>query len=141
MNLKKYLLATLAVYVLYSGLAIVIHEIILKADYEPMIGSVTRPLSEFGQRAPLLYLANLVFALAFCYIYVQGYEAEKSWLGQGLRFGLIAGTLLAPFAVTEWVIYPVPWLLCLKWIVFGYLQVLICGVAAAALYTAPPRRY
>lgn len=141
MNMKKYLIAVLVVYVLYSGLAIVIHQIILKADYEPMIGTVTRPLSEFGQRAPLLYLANLVFALAFCYIYAQGYEPGKTWLGQGLRFGLIAGTLLAPFAVTVWVIYPVAGSLCLKWIVFGYLQVLVCGLAAAALYTAPAKRY
>ncbi len=140
MNMKKYLIAVLVVYVLYSGLAIVIHQIILKAEYEPMIGSVTRPLSEFGQRLPLLYLANLVFALAFCYIYAQGYEAGKSWLGQGLRFGLIAGTLLAPFAVTEWVIYPLAWSLCVKWILFGYGQVVVCGLAAAALYTAPAKR-
>lgn len=138
MDAKKYLIASLAVFVVYSGLAFVIHEMILGPEYEPMVGTVTRSMEAFGQRVPLLYLGNLVFALVFCLIYVQGYEADKGWVGQGLRFGLILGTLLAPIAVTEYVVYPVPGTLALKWIAYGYLQVVLSGLAAAALYQKRP---
>lgn len=138
MNLKKYMIAVLVTYVVYSGLAIVIHEVILGPEYKPMEGVVTRSVSEFGLRAPLLYLGNLIFTLAFCAIYAKGYEPGKNWLGQGLRYGLLLGTLLAPVAVTEYVVYPVPGVLALKWILFGYFQVLVTAVAAAAIYTTPP---
>ena len=137
MNLKKYMIATLVVYVVYSALSFVIHNIILEAEYEPMVGTVLRTVSDFGLRAPLLYLGNLVFALAFCAIYTYGYEPGKGWVGQGIRYGLLMGTLLAPVAVTEYVVYPVAGALALKWLVFGYAQALVCGLVLAALYTLP----
>jgi len=137
MNLKKYMIATLVVYVVYSALAFVIHNIILEAEYEPMVGTVLRTVSDFGLRAPLLYLGNLVFALAFCAIYTFGYEPGKSWIGQGVRYGLLMGTLLAPVAITEYVVYPVAGSLALKWVVFGYFQALACGLVMAALYILP----
>jgi len=134
MNTKKFLLATVAVFVVYSGLAFLIHELILGPDYEPMVGSVTRSVEEFTQRVPLLYFGNLIFALVFCLIYVKGYEPARGWVGQGLRFGLILGTLLAPMALTEYVVYPVGGMLAVKWIVFGYVQIIACALAAAGLY-------
>ena len=137
MNLKKYMIATLVVYVVYSALSFVIHNVILEAEYEPMVGTVLRTVSDFGLRAPLLYLGNLVFALAFCAIYTYGYEPGKGWVGQGIRYGLLMGTLLAPVAVTEYVVYPVAGALALKWLVFGYAQALVCGLVLAALYTLP----
>ncbi|MDA2915146.1 hypothetical protein MYX77_14565, partial [Acidobacteriia bacterium AH_259_A11_L15] len=81
MNVKKYLLAVVVAFVLYSGLGFGIHEVILKQDYQPLIGQVLRTEEAFADRIPYLYVANLVFALAFCCIYVKGYEAGKGWLG------------------------------------------------------------
>ncbi|MBI4466206.1 MAG: hypothetical protein HY656_02100 [Acidobacteria bacterium] len=134
MDTKRFLLAAVAVFVFYSGLAFLIHEVILGPEYEPMVGSLLRSVEEFSQRMLFLYLGNLVFALAFCLIYAKGYEPGKGWIGQGLRYGLIVGTLLAPFAVTEYVVYPVAGTLALKWIVFGYLQILISALVAAGIY-------
>ena len=134
MDTKKFLLASLAVFVAYSVLGYLIHHVILTADYEPMVGSSIRTMEEFTQRLPVLYLGNLVFALAFSLIYAHGYEHGKAWLGQGLRYGLFVGTLLAPVAMTEYVVYPVEGALALKWILYGYVQLVVCGVAAAVLY-------
>lgn len=134
MDTKRFLLAAVAVFVFYSGLAFLIHEVILGPEYEPMVGSLLRSVEEFSQRMLFLYLGNLVFALAFCLIYAKGYEPGKGWIGQGLRYGLIIGTLLAPFAVTEYVVYPVAGTLAVKWIVFGYLQILISALVAAGIY-------
>lgn len=134
MNAKKFLLATAAVFVVYSCLAFVIHEVILGPDYEPMMGTALRSVEEFTHRVPLLYLGNLVFALAFCLVYAKGYEPARGWVGQGLRYGLILGTLLAPIALTEYVVYPVAGALVLKWIAFGYVQIVLSALVAAGLY-------
>jgi hypothetical protein len=134
MDIKKFLLAALAVFVAYSALGYLIHNIILAGDYEPLVGTTLRTAEGFTQRLPMLYLANLIFALAFCLIYTRGYERGKGWLGQGVRYGLLVGTLLAPVALIEYVVYPVAGALALKWIFYGYLQVVVCGVATAGLY-------
>ncbi len=137
MNVKKYLVAVIVVFVVHSGLGYLIHEVLLREDYDP-VRHVFRSFEEFTRLMPLVYLGNLIFALAFCLIYAQGYEPGKNWVGQGLRYGLILGTLLAPLALTEYVIYPLPAVLALKWIGFGYFQMLISGLSAAALYHFPP---
>jgi len=134
MNLKKYLLAATGVFVAYSGLGLLIHEVILAPDYEPMVGTALRSAEEFGARVPLLYAGNLIFALAFCFIYAKGYEPGKSWLGQGARYGLILGALLVPVALAEYVVFPVASSLAAKWIVLGYAQIVVAALVAAGLY-------
>lgn len=139
MDTKKYLIASIVVFVVYSALAILIHQLLLAADYtQATLAAALRSEQAFLQRMPMLYLGNLIFALAFCFIYARGYEAAKSWLGQGLRYGLLVGTLVAPFAITEYVVYPVPGALLLKWLAFGYLQVVLAGLAGAAIYRTEP---
>lgn len=137
MNVKKYLIAVIVVFVVYSALSYGIHSIILAPDYRA-ISDALRDEQAFLQRMPLLYLGNLIFALAFCLAYAMGYEPGKNWVGQGIRFGLIVGTLLAPFALTEYVVYPVSGMLAVKWIFLGYLQVLVSALFAASLYIVPP---
>lgn len=138
MDTKKYLIAVIVVFVVYSGLGYVIHELVLGVDYEPLVGSVLRSVEDFSKRMLFLYLGNLVFALGFCLVYVKGYEPGKHWFGQGVRFGLILGTLLAPAALTTYVIYPVPGTLALKWIALGYVHILISGLVVAGIYQTPP---
>jgi hypothetical protein len=59
-------------------------------------------------------------------------------VGQGLRFGLIVGTLLVPVALTQYVVYPLTGMLMVKWILFGYFQVLVSALFAAGIYHFPP---
>lgn len=133
MNLKKYALASAAAFVAYSALAYLIHNVLLVGDYHA-IASWLRTPEEFLRRLPLLYLGNLVFALALALIYAHGYEPGKNWIGQGFRFGLIVGTLMASVALTEHVVYPIPGALALKWIGLGYLQLVITAWVVAGIY-------
>jgi len=133
MDTKKFLLASLAVFAVYSALAYATHEVMLEPDYRALGGSV-RALDEFTQRMPLLYLGNLVFALAVSFVYLRGYEKNKGWIGQGLRFGLLMGTLLVPVVLAVYVAFPIPFALALKWIGFGYLQLVITAWVVAGIY-------
>jgi len=133
MDTKKFLLASLAVFVVYSAMAYASHEVLLERDYRAL-GPSVRTLDEFTRRMPLLYLGNLVFALAVSYVYIRGCEKGKNWIGQGLRFGLLLGTLLVPVALAVYVAFPIPFTLALKWIALGYLQLVITAWVVAGIY-------
>lgn len=133
---KKYLLAVITVFVVSAIVGYVTHEVLLAADYER--SSLWRAQEELWKRMILVYFAQLIFALAFCYIYTKGVEAGKGWLGQGIRYGLLIGSLL--FVPGAFVLYAVLNLdlgMALKWIVFGYAQMLVAGLTVAAIYRLP----
>ena len=133
MNTKKWLIAALGVFIAYFAMEFVVHGVIMKPLYE-QTASVWRP-EEYMRKLMLWMMAGqAIFSVMFVLIYAKGYEPTKGWLGQGLRFGLILGTLLAPIALTEYVVYPVAGLLALKWILFGYVQVILSALVAAGLY-------
>jgi hypothetical protein len=137
MDVKKYLIAVIVVFVVYSAAAYLTHNVLLAPDYAAMSATL-RSESAFLQRMPVLYLANLIFALGFCVIYTRGYEPGKNWLGQGFRYGLFVGTLLAPVALAAYVAFPLPGSVAVKWIGLGYVQVVIAGLTAASIYRHPP---
>ncbi|MFQ5817655.1 MAG: hypothetical protein ACE5H2_06850 [Terriglobia bacterium] len=133
---KKYLLAVIAVFVVSTAVGYVIHEVLLAADYAR--STLWRAPEELWKRMILVYFAQLIFALVFCYIYTKGVEFEKHWLGQGIRFGLLVATLLfVPGALVLYAVLQVGLSMAVKWIIFGYGQMMIAGVVAAAIYRPP----
>jgi hypothetical protein len=141
MDTKRYLIAVIVVFVVYSGVAYPIHQVLLQPDYDALQEKQEKPVrsfAEFTKRVPLLYLANLIFSLAFCFIYIRGYEPNKHWLRQGVRYGLVVATLLAPMALIGYVALPIPLLLALKLIVLNYVHLVITALVAAGVYQTPP---
>jgi len=134
---KKYLVSVIMVFVVCFALSYLIHELLLAGDYTRQLG-LWRTQTEVWKRMPLAYFAQLIFALAFCFIYTKGVEAGKHWLGQGLRYGLLVSSLMfVPLALVLYVIAPLALGLALKWVVFGYGQMLVLGAVVAALYRPP----
>lgn len=135
MDTKRYLITAIVVFVVYSGVAYPIHQVLLRPDYESL--EAVRDFADFTRRIPLLYLANLIFSLAFCFIYIQGYEPGKAWFYQGVRYGLLVATLLAPIALVGYVAFPIPLLLAIKLIAVNYVHLVITALVAAGLYQTP----
>ena len=76
-----------------------------------------------------------VFGIFFGIVYAQGYEPRRGALGQGLRYGLIMASMLAPINSLGWyVILPIPQRLCFLWFVAGFSEMVILGVAASFVY-------
>ena len=84
--LKRYLIAILGIFVVWSILDFVIHNMILGASYEAT-AKFWRPLEEmkFG----LLYSVTLVYAAVFTLIYGKFFEAHN--IETGLKYGLLFG--------------------------------------------------
>jgi hypothetical protein len=132
MNWKKFLTAWAVVFVLVFLLGFLIHGVLLGDAYEGL--KTGRSEEEAMSYLPLIVLANLIFAFAFVYIYARGKE-EKSWLGQGLRYGLLVWLIWAvPIFLIDYATMPVPFGLTGMQIGLELVDMLILGLTAAGIY-------
>jgi hypothetical protein len=124
--------AIVASFVLLSLGGFVIHNIWLMQDYRAH-SDLWRAQDAMFHRMLHIYLANLIFSIGAVLIYVRGVEA-KPWVGQGIRFGiLLALVSVIPNSLVEYVVYPLPHQLALKWIIGGGVLTIIVGLAIAAI--------
>ena len=133
MNRRRFALAVVVVFVVYSAVGFLVHEQLLKQDYQG-IASILRPVEQFN--IWLVMLSNFLFALAFTFIYGKGIE-QKPWLGQGVRFGFAVAILtVVAENLIDYTVHPIPQSLMWKSIIYESLGMMIAGVAAAATYRA-----
>ena len=134
---KNFLVACLVLFVLYMAGGMIIHGVLLHADYTAT--GLMRPEAESQKMRHLMALAHLLMAGAFTWIYVRGVE-NKPWLGQGLHFGLAVALLgCVPLYLIYYVVQPLPSSLVCKQIVFDTICTLILGAAVAFLYRGQGR--
>jgi hypothetical protein len=134
---KKFLVAWLVLFVLYMAGGIVVHGVLLNADY--LATGLMRPEAEAQSMMHLMILAHVLMAGAFTWIYARGVE-NKPWLGQGLRFGLAVALLaVIPIYIIYYVVQPTPGALAVKQILFDTIMTLFLGVVVAFLYRGQGR--
>src|SRR5438132_11816718 len=115
MNTKRWLLASVAVFVVIGVLEFLVHGVLLSGLYK-QTASVWRPEAEMRQMMWIFWAGYLVFAPFFALIYVKGYEKGKPGLGQGFRYGLYVGAMLSVMSSFVWyVILPIPPVLAFYW--------------------------
>src|SRR2546428_8742241 len=76
MNTKRWLLASVAVFVAIGVLEFLIHGVLL-SDLYKQTASVWRPEAQMRQMIWIFWVGYLVFAPFFALIYVEGYEKGK----------------------------------------------------------------
>jgi hypothetical protein len=137
MTMKRIIAAMAACFVLLSAGRYLIHSVWLADAYLETI-SVWRPQDSMLSHLWILYVANLVLAVAAVLIYVRGVE-PKPWLGQGLRFGILLALVTAvPQSLVEFVVYPIPHMLAIQWIIGEGALAVLLGVLAAAICKPEP---
>ncbi len=104
--------------------------IYLRTHYEMLwnSGDVMRNRSLF------LLLGYVLFGFVFADIYAYGYEEGKPPLGQGLRYGFLAGLMVAGFSSLSYAVFPISWKLAGAWAAGGIAECIIAGIATAILY-------
>ena len=136
MNTKKWLLASVAVFVVIAVLEFVIHGVLL-ADMYRQTASVWRPEAEMQKMMWVFWVGILVFAPLFVLIYVKGYEKGKPGLGQGFRYGLYVGVMLSVMNSFGWyVMLPIPLALAFSWVLAILVEFTVAGIAAGLVYRA-----
>lgn len=130
MNLKRYIAASLAVFVVSLVLGYLIHGVILKSTYDSMAG-VWRP--DMQSKLWIEWLVGFLTSFLFVYIFAKGYE-DKGML-EGVRFGLIIGLFVSiPMAYGTYVIVAIPYYLALEWFLYGTASWILMGITAALVY-------
>ena len=145
MNKKRWLIASVGVYVASMILGYIFDGLILKGQYQAT-AALWRPAAEMKMGIP--WITTAFFSLLFVYIFIKGYEGKG--ILEGVRYGLWMGLLITiPMSYNLYSVMPIPYSLTLSWWVLGTIEIIICGIVAAWLYkpaistkpaqeTAPP---
>jgi len=132
MNVKRFVLACAAVYVIYQIFGFVVHQLLLGDIYKVM-ESVWRPEAQLMSKMWIMYLTSAVWTVLFCYIFTRGYEGKGAM--EGARYGLIMGLFIGiPFSYESYMIYPITLSLAHAWMVSAVVLSVICGLVLALIY-------
>ena len=130
MNTKKFLLASLAVFITLLILEFVIHKFLLVTVYES-VQEVLRP--DMKDKMWIMYLTGIIFSLLFVYIFSKGYEGKG--IIEGAKYGLIIGLVVHLVgSYNQYVVYPLPYSLVLKWFIYGTIEMIVAGIVLAFVY-------
>ena len=130
MNIKKFVIASIVVFIVFEILNFIIHGPLLGSIYVET-KSVWRP--DMMDKMWIIHITNFIFSFLFVYIFTKGYENKG--IVEGLRFGLIIGLLMNVVGMfNQYAVYPLPFSLAIQWFIYGIIQYVICGAVAASIY-------
>ena len=130
MNIKRFVAASLAVFVVSQILEFLIHGVLLKATYDSL-KHLWRP--DMQSKMWIVSLVGFITSFLFTYIFVRGYEGKG--ILEGVRFGVIIGLFTSiPMAYGMYMMIAIPYSLALQWFVYGMAEAIVLGIVAALIY-------
>ena len=134
MNLRRRVACGVVLGVIFILLEFLVHGVLLSGVYKQN-ALVWRPEDQMKNLFPLMFVGQFLFGVFFGLVYAQGYEPRRGPVGQGFRYGLIMGMMLAPMNSLGWyVILPIPSSLGVQWFVAGFAEMVLLGLAASVIY-------
>jgi hypothetical protein len=136
---KRFVISVVALFVASMILGVVVHGVLLGADYEKLVpAGIFRSHDESQKYFPWMLLAHVVMAIGFTWVYRAGRDG-RPWLGQGIRFGFAVALLSTiPGYMIYFAVQPLPADLVVKQIVFDTVAMVVMGIVAAAVNRDPP---
>lgn len=129
MNIKRFILAGLTVFITFEILDFIIHSVILSQMYESL-SSIWRP--DMMSKMWIMLIVTFILSFIFVYIYSKGFGQG---VFAGIRFGFIIGLItICASALNQYVVYPVPFNLVIRWCVYGLIQYMLCGMVTSLIY-------
>lgn len=130
MNVKRFVVASILVFIVFMIIDNLIHMFLLSGMYERVAG-VWR--ADMTSLLWLIWLGMLIFSFFFVYVFIKGHENKG--LIEGVRYGLVIGLFVGLFgAISDYVVYPIPFIIAFWWFVLGLVEFVIMGLVAAAVY-------
>jgi hypothetical protein len=131
--MKKLVIAIVATFIILMATNYLVHNFWLSADYDAIPLSHRNPAG-IERRFWAIVLGQIFFSTMFAYIYTRGRE-NKSWIEQGIRYGILVSMLaVIPTSLTQYAVYIVPYMLVIKWMVAGGIQMVLAGLVVAAIF-------
>lgn len=130
MNVKRYIAASLAVFVAGGALSFLVDNVILKSTYDSL-KNLWRP--DLESKMWIMWVVGFIISFLFAFIFTKGYEGKG--VMEGVRFGLLIGLFVSiPMAYGTYVMLAIPYSLALQWFVYGTVEYIIFGIVVALIY-------
>jgi hypothetical protein len=132
MSTGKTIGAMIAGFVLQSAGGYLLHDVLLMQEYNAT-ASLWRAPAAINHNMWAVVLANAIFAIGAVLIYIKGVE-QKSWIGQGIRFGILLALVTTVFAsLTSWATMPMPHRLAFHWVIGEGVLCILLGLLIAVI--------
>src|SRR5438874_2378962 len=105
MNIKRFILAILASWVVLFATDFLIHEIWLGPVYEAT-KSLWRPEDEMHTRFGWMLFAQFLIVATFVIVWANGFAGRS--IGTAVTFGLLMGMFQQTWAIILFVVMPIP---------------------------------
>ncbi len=134
MNVKKFWIAFVVVFIVLEGLGILVHQVLLAAAYQSEgVKEVFRSMEELKSKMWIMWLTDLIWVYFFMFFFVKGYENKG--IMEGIRYGAYMGIFVSlVLSYQNYVVLPIPYSLALQWFIYGFIISVILGVTAALIY-------
>jgi hypothetical protein len=126
---KRYVLTVLATFVVAMFLGFLAHGLAMGDDYARN-AEIYRTRAEGKEFFFSLMLGHLVISAALVWLYRQGKD-NKPFVGQGVRFGLATGAIVAGMGFIEYFLHPLPNEFICKQIILDLIVYTITGIFIA----------
>ena len=135
---KRFVVAWAVLFVVWMAKDMVVHGMLLGTQYAAL-PQLFRPEADAQAYFGWMILAHVLLAGAFVWIYERGIAPDKTWLEQGIRYGIAVALLTAvPTYLIYFAVQPLPGALVARQIVFDAVGLLLLGIVAAWLYRQRP---
>ena len=126
--------ASVVLLALFLVMDYVLHGVLLSRLYAGT-ASLWRTSEAVKRLAWIIYVVDAVMAFLLVWLFAKGWEADKPWLGQGFRFGLVLGLLFSlPMGFSMYAIMPVPLSLGFGWFAGALTEFVIAGIVTAWIF-------
>jgi len=120
---KRWLLALIVLFVVWSVLDFVIHGVLLKPSYEAT-ANLWRPMNEMNM--PLISFVTFVFTA--CFLLIYGLFVSNKSVTIGIKFGLLFGLASGvTMGFGSYSYMPIPLALAWSWFFGTLLQLVVAG--------------
>ena len=131
MDRKAFLIAAVAVFVVYQILNFLVYNVLL-ADAWSASG-VLRPDADMMSKMWIMWLTGLLWSFIFVYLFHS--VRQRQGVMEGVRYGFCIGLfVMVPTAYNSYATLPIAHSLALTWLAYGMLQVILCGVVVSLVY-------
>ena len=132
MNVARFFLASLAVFVFVFFYEYLLHGVYLAGPYEAF-PNLLREETDATGFFMWLTLAYLILSPAFCYIFTRGYQGRG--VGEGVRYGVLIWLVAAlPSSLITYAVQPWSAKIITVWIVGYLIEMVILGALVALIY-------
>jgi hypothetical protein len=134
---RQFWISVVVMFILALVIGFVVHGMLLHGDYTAL-PNLMRPEAEAQHYFGWMILAHVLIGFGITWVYRQGHDPAKPYLGQGLRFGAALAVLITvPTYLIYYAVQPWPGATVGKQIAFDVIGMLIMGVVVAALNRGP----